>query len=89
MKFEKVSLGDKVKDVITGYQGTVIAKTEWMNGCHRVTVQSEGLKEDGSARESHHCDVQQIELLEESELPKSKRSGGPRPNPSRTNNPKR
>ncbi len=89
MKFEKVNLGDKVKDKITGYQGTVIAKTEWMNGCHRVIVQAEGLKEDGNAKDSHHCDVQQIELLEESELPKSKAAGGPRPNPSRSSNPRR
>ncbi len=89
MKFEKVKLGDKARDTVTGYQGTVIAKTEWMNGCHRVTIQAEGLKDDGGAKESHHCDVQQVELVEENKTPARKLSGGPMPNPSRVANPKR
>ena len=33
------NLGDEVKDTITGFKGIVVARTEWLNGCARVTVQ--------------------------------------------------
>lgn len=38
-----VELGDLVVEVTTGFQGTAIARTEWMNGCVRWLIVSEKL----------------------------------------------
>ena len=36
----KIKLGDKVKDPITGYEGTATGKTTWLYGCARIAVQA-------------------------------------------------
>lgn len=36
-----VELGDKVKDEITGYEGIVIAITDWLYECRTVAIQSQ------------------------------------------------
>lgn len=42
-----IQLGDIARDTVTGYQGTVIARTEWLNGCWRLTLQSNTLDKEG------------------------------------------
>lgn len=62
-------LGDVVKDRITGYKGTVVAKTLWLYGCIRVGVQSKRMK-DGKPVEAQWFDEGQVDVL-------SKALGGP------------
>lgn len=47
MRTFKIALGTKVKDKVTGLRGVVVARTEWLFGCLRYTVQPQKLK-DGS-----------------------------------------
>lgn len=56
-----VSLGDKVRDPITGYEGTVIARTEWVWGCVRLGVQSAFMHE-GKPVEAQWFDEAAIEV---------------------------
>lgn len=60
-----INLGDKVKDKITGLTGIVIAKTEWLYGCERVTVQPQEGK-DGKPADAFGLDTAQCEVLEAS-----------------------
>jgi hypothetical protein len=59
----KVNLGDIVKDPITGYEGTAIGRTEWLNGCARITVQMPGVKPDGGLYDSQAFDEPQLEVV--------------------------
>lgn len=34
----EIELGDKVKDLITGFEGIAVAKTEFINGCVQFSV---------------------------------------------------
>ena len=34
----EIELGDKVRDLITGYEGIAVAKTEFINGCVQFSV---------------------------------------------------
>lgn len=79
MKSEtNLELGDVAKDTITGFQGTVVAITYWLNGCVRVTLQSQELK-DGKPLDPIGFDVEQLELVRAKEKPQGTRSGGPMP----------
>lgn len=80
MKSQDCKLGDDVRDSITGLTGCVIAKTEWLNGCWRITVQPRELK-DGKPVDSCVFDVEQLEIVKPAyvELP-AQRTGGDRPN---------
>lgn len=33
-----VQLGDKARDTVSGFAGVCVARTEWLNGCWRMTL---------------------------------------------------
>ena len=61
-KFERddsLGLGEKAKDEISGYKGVIVALTEWLNGCRRITIQCEELFE-GKPIENQTFDAEQV-----------------------------
>ena len=40
-----MKLGDLVKDIISGFEGIVVADTQWLNGRRRLILQPRGLHE--------------------------------------------
>ncbi|NOZ67988.1 MAG: hypothetical protein GXP46_01765 [Deferribacteres bacterium] len=54
-----INLGDKVKDIVTGFEGVVTCRCEYLNGCVRVEVQLDKLK-DGKPIGSLWIDTQQL-----------------------------
>jgi len=59
----KINLGDKVKDTVTGFKGIAIARTIWLHGCARITVQPEGVQKDGKLYETQVFDEPQLIVL--------------------------
>ncbi len=41
----KLGLGDRARDAITGFEGIVTARHEYVTGCVRFTVESESLED--------------------------------------------
>jgi len=84
----KFGLGDQVKDTVTGYKGTIIGRTEWLNGCKRYCIQAAKLTDSGKPVESEHVDEGQIDLIKAARnRPQAAVTGGPRPNPRRAPDP--
>jgi hypothetical protein len=83
-------LGDRVKCRITGYSGIVTAITHWLNGCRRLAVQDEKLK-DGKPSETQHFDDEQLEVVKRAvHAPVVlEKKQAPAPRPSRTGGPAR
>jgi hypothetical protein len=76
-----VNLGDRAKDKISGFSGIVVARTEWLNGCVRITLQPEYLKE-GKIIENQSFDIEQIEVTQPEAFFVQKRpTGGPHAEP--------
>ena len=65
----KFELGQKVRDVISGYDGIVTAITQWYNGCVRYRLEPDHLNEKGELIEDQTFDEEQ---LEEVKVPKIK-----------------
>lgn len=76
----KISLGSKIRDTLTSFEGVAVAYTMWMNGCNRYLIQSTELREGKIV--DLWVDEQQVELVVENEV-KSSPSGGPQRDPSR------
>ena len=57
-----IDLGSKVKDMITGFTGIAIGRTEWLYGCTRIVVESQELK-DGKTVKPEWFDEQRVEEL--------------------------
>ena len=79
----EIGLGDEAKDTITGLSGCVVAITDWLNGCQRVTIQPRELK-DGKPIDSFTFDTEQIEVIKKAKLgPEKEKTGGPSIAPTR------
>lgn len=81
MKPQDCALGLEVRDTITGYRGVVVAKTEWLNHCWRIMVQTRELK-DGKPIDSVAFDVEQLEAVPDAarvRIDKEIETGGDRP----------
>lgn len=79
MDVDEVKLGDLVKDTVTGYEGIVTSRTEFLNKCVRIGVQAQKLHE-GRPVESQMFDIEQVELVEPTAVTTTKKAytGGPK-----------
>ena len=86
---EEAKLGDLAKDTITGFEGTVIAITEWLHACKRVTLQPRELNsKTGQPIESNTFDMPQLQvLIPIKEVRKIIKTGGPSIPPRRATDP--
>lgn len=80
-----IKLGDKVRDMITGFTGIAVGRTDWLYGCARIGVEPTELR-DGKTVETHWFDEQRVELIEAKPIPVSTHSnarvGGPQSDPA-------
>lgn len=75
-----INLGDKVKDSVTGFKGIAVARTNWLHGCDRITIQPEGVDKDGKLFETFSFDEPQLIILKVKKVKKgSNKTGGWKP----------
>ena len=78
LQTKMIKLGDKVSHIYSGFTGRVVAKTEWINGCFRFTVQPKATK-DGVLPEANSFDEMELKLIETNKHKRQTETGGPRP----------
>lgn len=83
-----IKLGDKAKDTISGFTGTVTSHHKYLNGCERLSITPNELK-DGKPIDAHTFDIEQVELVQADQHPVGRPSGGPENEPSRPSAPSR
>ena len=86
----KFDLGDLVKDKVSGYEGIVIVRSEWLNACRRYSIQAQALK-DGKPIEAIGLDEDNMELVQAKKVADraEKPTGGDQPMASRAADPTR
>lgn len=78
-------LGKKAKDKITGFQGILTARCEFLTGCNRYAIQPTELK-DGKPIDAIYFDEAQIEIVSDGISEKDvqgEKKGACAPNPSK------
>ena len=88
-----IAVGDRVKDMVTGFTGIVVCRSEWLNGCIRLQVQAEKLDKDGAIKDPVAFDEEQLTIVKPSAVvtnpapparpSRSIHTGGDRPNVQR------
>jgi hypothetical protein len=77
-----ITLGDEVKDSVTGFIGIAVARVEWLHGCIRIVVQPEGLNKDGKPFENQSFDEPQLKTTKQGKVKLGAvKTGGPMPVP--------
>ena len=74
----KFKNGDKVRDTISGFEGTIMCEAIYKNGCVRYSIQP-ALDSQGHFQESQVIDEEQLELIKPEKIKKTKPKGGDRP----------
>ncbi len=74
----KIKLGQKVRDTLTGLEGTAVGRSEYLYGCVRIAIQPEGVK-DGKIADWVTVDEPQLEVVNKRAAPKATPAHGPRP----------
>lgn len=64
---EGIKLGDRVRHLVSGFEGIAVCESRWMSGCVWWTI-SPPMTEAGKLPEDLYCDVQQIALVERDPL---------------------
>ena len=78
MEKVKVTLGDTVKDTVSGFEGVAVSKHLYLNGCARISVQPKYNKKDQKLPDSQTFDEPQLKIMKKKTVPQgSKRPGGP------------
>ena len=78
----KLRLGAKVRDKVSGLKGTVVSRSENLNGCKRYTIQPK-VGDDGKHPDAYWFDEDQIELIHTGvNIPKTGTGGPPGRAPS-------
>lgn len=83
-----IDLGDVAKDTISGLKGVVTSKVTFLNGCVRLCITPQEVK-DGKAIEGSYFDIEQCVLVSSKVAKKGKPGGGPMPDAKRQADPRR
>jgi hypothetical protein len=84
----KFELGDRVKDRVSGFEGTVCTRSEHLNGCKQYGVNPPIDKNTGKMLEGYNIDGEQLELIDEGlnkKDPIVKKQTGSNPTPIQPN----
>ncbi len=61
---DKITLGDTVRDRISGMQGIAVGDTKWLyQSGRRITVQPQGIDRDGVPLPNRVFDEEQLEVV--------------------------
>lgn len=72
----KFRLGNRVKDIVTGFTGIATAKCEYLNGCIQYCVKPP-VKEEDKMPEGIYIDEGQLEFVDSGLIMPKKETGGP------------
>jgi len=60
----KFKLGDKVRDKISGLEGIITSRIEFLNGCVQYGIQPP-VTPDGTMQEVEYIDEEQLEIIKD------------------------
>ncbi len=82
----KHQLGQVVKDIVTGFTGVIMSRTEYLTGCRQYGVQTQRLNKEGALRQWEWFDEDRIVPVKAAPVKlgeKKPNPGGPMPTQER------
>ena len=76
-------LGYKARDIITGFEGTIVGRVTYLTGCEQLLL-APAVDKKGEPREAHWYDIDRIEIITATPvaLPRTS-NGADRPAPTK------
>jgi len=77
----RINLGDRAKDIVTGFEGTVTGKASYLTGCDQYVITPDA--SDGKMNDAGWFDENRVEVISKSKIKlattKKNKKGGPAP----------
>lgn len=70
-----ITLGQKVKDIVSGFVGIATSRVEYLNGCVQYGVRAK-IDKDGKCPDVQYIDQEQLEVVGKGLTAKPKPTGG-------------
>jgi hypothetical protein len=80
----KYELGSVASDKITGFEGVIMCRTQWLNNCNVYGIKPQKLKDDKPIG-LEYFDEPDIEIVEKDAFEPKRKTGGPAHSVQRTN----
>ena len=77
---KKIELGDKVKNILTGFEGIVTGQAIYLHGCSQSLVVPK-ISKDGEFRRSHWFDDPHLKVVKKAVVKTTDPTWGPAINP--------
>lgn len=77
MTTNKLQVGERAKDSISGFEGIIFGITEYLHGCRHILLKPDSLGKEGKPAEGVWFDEPQCERVEAETLERSGDTGGP------------
>lgn len=78
---KEINLGNVARDKITGFEGIVVAKVDYLTGCSQMCLQPQSFENTSSLPKSQYFDVKKLEYvgpgISLDEVAEEKDPGGP------------
>lgn len=78
---QKIALGDRARDIITGFEGIVTGHCTYITGCDQVLLAPPS--KDGDFKESHWFDADRCSVVQSEAVRPSTVSSATRPGPDK------
>jgi len=72
----KHKLGAEAKDIITGFEGVIYSRTQWLHNCNTYGLQPKELK-DGVPQKLTYFDEPQLKVIKAKVIKPKRDTGGP------------
>ena len=79
------ALGSRAKDRITGFEGIIVNRAQWLFNCNVYGLKPTDLDKDGKPQSIVHFDEPQLEILKVEEVKPQRKTGGPTDSIPQTN----
>lgn len=79
----KIKLGDRVRDTMTGIEGIAFGRSKYLTGCNHIAIKRDGVDSASKPHETHWVDEPLCEIVERAafsvpeEMRGSRKTGGP------------
>ncbi len=61
-KLKDFPMGAPARDVLSGFEGVIICKLEWLTGCDQIGLRPTALDKDGKPHDAQYFDITRIKV---------------------------
>jgi hypothetical protein len=76
MSVNEIQLGNRVRDIVSGFEGIATSRVEYLNGCVQLCIRAKAVDNKYEDASSVYVDIGQVEKIDDGIVVPKKKTGG-------------